>query len=463
MPNSLPLQPNASVGGGRFTLVRVLGRGGMGEVWLAQDERLREPVALKFLPPEVRSDATALDDLRRETSRSRRLSHPNIVRIHDLHEDAGGDAFIAMEYVDGHTMAAFRVEQPTRVFHWDFLRPSLLQLCAALEYAHGEKVVHRDLKPANLMLDSKWRLKLADFGIAATISDSVSRVSHQHATSGTLAYMSPQQLAGKRPTVADDIYALGATLYELLTSKPPFYTGDLTHQILNEPPEPIQERLAALELQNDFPPEIATLVMACLAKDPDHRPQSAATVASWLSGPASLSSESADSEASIQPAAHRSSRTVWFLGSALAAAVLLAGGWYWVAHRTSSKGNVAQNETVFKNGSVGGVSDSRPEKSSLASRTSVPFAGDLAGTTWKVKDSDGESYVFHFEPNGVLKYETANGIHPNGKWQQNGTDLTININDGFVTLSAAIKSKQMQGRAVGRGGKSWTWEATPGT
>jgi serine/threonine protein kinase len=91
------LQPGRMVGGGRFTLVRAIGRGGMGEVWLAQDERLHEPVALKFLPLEVRADPVALDDLRRETARSHRLTHPNIVHIHDLHEEPGGRPFIAME------------------------------------------------------------------------------------------------------------------------------------------------------------------------------------------------------------------------------------------------------------------------------------------------------------------------------------------------------------------------------
>jgi hypothetical protein len=276
------MDANTKVGAGRFTLVRPLGRGGMGEVWLAQDERLREPAALKFLPTEVRNDPVALDDLRRETSRSHRLSHQNIVRIHDLHEDTGGGAFIAMEFVDGPTLAKLRSEQPARVLSWEFLKPMVQQLCAALEYAHGEKVIHRDLKPANMMLDGRGRLKLADFGIAATVSDSVSRISMRHSTSGTLAYMSPQQLAGKRPQVTDDIYGLGATLYELLTSKPPFYTGDITHQVLNEMPEPVSERLAALEISNEIPPDVAALIMACLAKDPALRPQSAAAVAGWI-------------------------------------------------------------------------------------------------------------------------------------------------------------------------------------
>ncbi|MGD0413538.1 MAG: protein kinase, partial [Verrucomicrobiota bacterium] len=101
MSEAMPLQPEQSFARGRFVLVKRLGRGGMGEVWLARDERLREPVALKFLPPEIRGDAGALDDLCRETARSHKLTHANIVRIHDLYEEPDGMAFIVMEYIDG--------------------------------------------------------------------------------------------------------------------------------------------------------------------------------------------------------------------------------------------------------------------------------------------------------------------------------------------------------------------------
>jgi len=279
MSESTTWQPEQALAQGRFVLVKRLGRGGMGEVWLARDERLREPVALKFLPPEIRGDAGALDDLRRETARSHRLSHPNIVRIHDLYEDPDGTAFIVMEYIDGATLTALRLQQSSRVLAWNYLRPLVGQLCAALEYAHGEKVIHRDLKPANLMVDSRGRLKLADFGIAAVVSDSMSRVSVKHLTSGTLPYMSPQQLTGQRPQAADDIYALGATLYELLTGSLPFHSGDITHQIMREPPQPMKERLAALGMQSEIPPEADSLIMACLAKEPGQRPQSARAVA----------------------------------------------------------------------------------------------------------------------------------------------------------------------------------------
>ena len=276
------LRTGGKVGSGRFTLIRELGRGGMGVVWLAQDTNLDEQVALKFLPPEVAADPVALSDLRRETVRSHRLTHPNIIRIHDFHQQADGVAFFSMEYVDGMTLSAWRLERSEQVFSWGQLAPWVKQLCAALEYAHGEGVIHRDLKPGNVMVDSKGRVKLADFGVAATVSDSVSRMTRGHATSGTLPYMSPQQLTGKRPSAADDIYALGATLYELLSRKPPFYSGDITYQVMHVLPEPLEERLAGEALVNPVPPEVAAMIMACLAKDPAQRPLSVHAVAEWI-------------------------------------------------------------------------------------------------------------------------------------------------------------------------------------
>ena len=267
---------------GRYLFQRLLGKGGMGVVWLARDERLETLVAVKILPDQVRMDPGALASLRRETSRSQKLSHPNIVRLHDLHEDDGGGAFITMEYVDGANLSASRCGQPGEVFTWDALAPLTRQLCEALTYAHAEKVIHRDLKPANLMVDSQSRLKLADFGIAAVVSDTVARVTGSTATSGTVAYMSPQQMQGETPRATDDIYSLGATLYELLTGTPPFYTGEIYQQVLHKPAPPLRQRLADLGAKNEIPPQVEQVILACLEKDPARRPQSIREVAGRL-------------------------------------------------------------------------------------------------------------------------------------------------------------------------------------
>ena len=272
----------SQVGAGRYTLIKILGRGGMGIVWLARDELLVADVALKFLPPQIRFDAAALDDLRRETSRSRKLTHPNIIRIHDFYEASNQEAFISMEYVEGSNLATARVENERRVLTWNFLAPLVKQLCEGLEYAHSQQVVHRDLKPSNLMLDRKGRLKLADFGIARTLNDTMTRVSMNPGTSGTLLYMSPQQLEGKAPRLTDDIYALGATLYELLSSKPPFFSGDFLHQVRHIAPLPLRERLKELEIANEIPADVEKVILACLAKEESARPQNAREAAAQL-------------------------------------------------------------------------------------------------------------------------------------------------------------------------------------
>jgi serine/threonine protein kinase len=270
------------VGGGRFSLLRELGQGGMGLVWLAHDERLMTPVALKFLPEAVRANPVALNDLRQETNKSRMLSHPNIIRIYDLYEAPDEAAFISMEYVDGPNLWAMLSQQPKGFFYWDYLKPIVKQLCEALDYAHSESVIHRDLKPANMLLDERHRLRLADFGIATWAFASPVNDTERHRTSGTLSYMSPQQIDGQAARVTDDIYALGATLYELLSGHPPFYQNDIAYQVRNVLATPLSDRLADLEVENDVPPAVAAMIMACLSKNPEKRPQSARAVAEWI-------------------------------------------------------------------------------------------------------------------------------------------------------------------------------------
>ncbi len=277
---------------GRFVLKRILGRGGMGMVWLAWDERLEREVALKFLPDLLRSDAAALDDLKRETRRGLDLAHPHIVRVYDLVEDPNAAA-IAMEFVDGQTLASMRVAKEQKIFEVADLSVWVRQLCEALDYAHHRaKLVHRDLKPANLMINQQEDLKVTDFGIARSISDSVSRVTMDRGTSGTLLYMSPQQALGIKPAISDDVYAIGATLYELLTSKPPFHSGNIARQLEEVTPPKMADRRHELELAGgEIPLEWEETVAACLAKDPMQRPPGAMDVASrmgLLSGPVSF-------------------------------------------------------------------------------------------------------------------------------------------------------------------------------
>lgn len=267
----------------RYSLVRILGRGGMGVVWLARDDELEREVALKFLPELVLHDRALLDNLKAETRRSLELTHRHIVRIYDFVQDQDA-ACISMEYIDGDTLSQLRARKPNLVFAPAELRRYVAELCEALEYAHTRaRIVHRDIKPSNLMVNSRDEMKVADFGIARSLTDSVSMLTKTRHTSGTLVYMSPQQLEGERTSPLDDVYSVGAVLYELLTSKPPFYRGQIDHQIRTKPAESIAERRS--ELGIDEPPVPAAwerTVAACLAKNPSDRPQGAQEIARAL-------------------------------------------------------------------------------------------------------------------------------------------------------------------------------------
>src|SRR5438105_10427243 len=258
----------------------------MGIVWLARDEELERGVALKFIPDLMIQDRAVFDQLKRETKRCLELTHPHIVRIHDfIHDERSG--CISMEYIDGETLSNLRAEKEQKVFEPNELSEWTIQLCNALDYAHNHaKIIHRDLKPANLMVNQRGDLKVSDFGIARSLGDSVSRLTMEQGRSGTLVYMSPQQLGGERGTHLDDIYSLGASIYELLTSKPPFYSGNIDRQIHERIAPSMSERRKELDIAPALlPPIWEEVVAACLAKDPAQRPQSTADVANRLSLP----------------------------------------------------------------------------------------------------------------------------------------------------------------------------------
>src|SRR6266536_451475 len=271
---------------GRYTLIRILGRGGMGIVWLARDEELERDVALKFLPDLIIHDAAVLSDLKRETRRCLELTHKNIVRIYDfVHDERSG--CISMEYIDGKPLSNLRAEKEEKVFEPNELSGWTSQLCDALDYAHTyARIIHRDLKPANLMVNQRGDLKVSDFGIARSLGDSMSVITMAGGRSGTLSYMSPQQLEGERGTHLDDIYSLGVSVYELLTSKPPFYVGNIDRQIREKIPASMTERRKEFEIEAEPIPAVwEEWVAACLAKDPGRRPQSVSEIVRQLQIP----------------------------------------------------------------------------------------------------------------------------------------------------------------------------------
>jgi len=245
----------------RYRIVKQLGRGGFGVVYLAHDEELDMEVAVKFLPIEVANDLRALDQLRGEAKLSMTLTHPNIMRLHTL--DASGQfKFLVMEYVDGPNL--HDVLRDKERLSLEEALPIIKSICEGVEYAHSKRVLHRDLKPANIMINSKGETKVTDFGIACQMRESMSQLS-QKDVSGTPAYMAPEHIMGEHLTVRSDIYSLGAVVYELLCGHPPFYQGDILAQIRFKEPAPIP----------GIPDPVNNAILSALAKDSEKRPESA--------------------------------------------------------------------------------------------------------------------------------------------------------------------------------------------
>jgi len=249
---------------GRYRIIRKLGEGGMGMVYLAEDTELgNNKVAIKFIPPQLAGNARAIKNLKKEAQTAMQLSHPNIVRLHDMHTD-GHQKFLVMEYIEGKTLEEALAEKDEGKLTLDELLPIAEQIAAGLDFAHSKKVLHRDLKPSNIMIAKDGTVKLLDFDIAREMKDSYTRVTGQK-TSGTLPYMSPEQLMGEKPTPAMDIYSFGAVLYECLSSHPPFYMGDIREQIRLKKSEPI----------DTVSYDTNKVLLSALAKDILCRPSSA--------------------------------------------------------------------------------------------------------------------------------------------------------------------------------------------
>jgi serine/threonine protein kinase len=259
---------------GRYRIVAVLGRGGMGEVYRADDLTLGQPVALKFLPEVTSGDEEMLARLRGEVRIARRVSHPNVCRVYDVGE-AEGLHFLSMEYVDGEDLASLlrRIGRLSA----DKAAEVARGVCAGLAAAHEKGVLHRDLKPANVMLDSRGHVVLTDFGLAA-LDDQVAGTDLR---SGTPAYMSPEQLDNSEVTARSDIYALGLLLYEIFTGKRAFEARTFAEAVRSRreaiPPKPSS-------LVADLPPTLDRVILRCLERDPASRPPSAHAVALALPG-----------------------------------------------------------------------------------------------------------------------------------------------------------------------------------
>jgi hypothetical protein len=256
--------------GGRYRMVERLGRGGMGEVYRADDLKLGQPVALKFLPADVDRDPARLTQLHTEVRMARQVSHPNVCRVYDIDEIAG-HTFLSMEYVDGEDLSTLlrRVGR----FPEDRAIEIARQICAGLAAAHERDVIHRDLKPANVMLDGTGKVRITDFGLAGSSGEAV--------RAGTPAYMAPEQLAGKEVTAGSDIYSLGLVLYELFTGQRALEGKNLAELIHMREQSGI---LPPSTIVKGLDPGIEQVIMRCLRPEPGARPPNALAVAAALPG-----------------------------------------------------------------------------------------------------------------------------------------------------------------------------------
>src|SRR5579884_1106870 len=258
----------------RYRIVALLGRGGMGEVYRADDLTLGQQVALKFLPESVSTNESAVDRFRNEVRVARQVSHPNVCRVYDVGE-IEGHLFLSMEYVDGEDLASLlrRIGRLPEDKALEIAR----RLCAGLSAAHEKGILHRDLKPANIMLDSRGQALLTDFGLAG-LAD---QIAGADVRSGTPAYMAPEQLEGREATVRSDIYSLGLVLYELFTGKRPYDAGTLADLLrVRTQTQPV----TPTTLVRDLDPAVERVILRCLEADPARRPASALAVAAALPG-----------------------------------------------------------------------------------------------------------------------------------------------------------------------------------
>jgi len=269
------LQPGAMLA--HYRIISLLGAGGMGEVFLAEDTRLRRKVALKVLLPDVARDSGRLARFLQEARLASALSHPNAAHIYEI-GDAGGSHFLAMEYIEGETLESRLTGDPLPMAEIVSIG---VQVADALEGAHGRGIVHRDIKPANLMIGARGHLTVLDFGLAKFIAEASVKTSSQIATQfltsggvvlGTVSYMSPEQALGRDVDHRTDLFSLGVVLYRMATGRLPF-TGATTQEtlarILQSPPE------AMARLNYELPEEFERVVRKCLDKDRERRYQSA--------------------------------------------------------------------------------------------------------------------------------------------------------------------------------------------
>ena len=353
------------VAAGHYRIVEEIGFGGMGLVYKAEDTRLGRIVALKFLPEHMAADSVALERFRREARSASSLNHPNICTIYDIDVYEGRE-FIVMEYLDGQTLARYMAGR--RAVDTQLVAKLGMPIAEALGAAHSKGVIHRDIKPGNIFVTQSGLVKILDFGVAKLVAKAnqseATTLTETHTITGTLPYMSPEQLRGENLDIRSDIYALGVVLYEIATGQR-LYSSSLHAQLVDEilnrpasPPSSINKKLSA---------KADDIILKCLAKDPEDRYQTAKEIAIDLRH---LSTQSTSGSVSADKRSVRTGSRFWprrpsefsrkraailavgpgsgwwprmLIGSA-ALILLVLGLWWLLSSRTQSQKELVQRQ-----------------------------------------------------------------------------------------------------------------------
>lgn len=396
-----PLTKDTMVG--HYRIVDKIGAGGMGEVYLAEDTELHRKVALKFLPPHLCQDEDCRRRFKREAQAAAKLSHPNIVTIHEVGEHQTRPYFV-MEHVEGRSLRDVKAEE----LDIDRIVGIAIQLCDGLQTAHAAGVIHRDIKPSNIIIDSSGRPRLLDFGLATVKGGE--QLTKTGSTLGTVGYMSPEQIDGKETDARSDLFSLGVVLYELITNISPFRRDDETatlKAILQDTPEPL------VRYKYGVPDDLQRIVSKLLEKDPSLRYQSAAGVIP------DLKKLSATSTSSVAIERKRTRWIRYVVPSTVIILLAVVAIWYF-GHREQVPSTTADDERImlavlpfenlgdpedeyFADGMTGEIISRLSSLSNLGviSRTSVYAYKDMQKTIPEIASELGVGYILE----GTIRWD----------------------------------------------------------
>jgi serine/threonine protein kinase/tetratricopeptide (TPR) repeat protein len=352
--------------GDRYVIEEMLGLGGMGAVYKAQDKELDRVIALKVIRPDIARHPEALSRFRQELLTARQVTHKNVVRIFDIGE-ADGIKFITMEYVRGHDLRALLAE------HGKLSVPEALtilrQICSALAAAHGEGVIHRDLKPGNIMRDEQGRIVVMDFGLARPVEDTA-KMTQTGAMLGTVEYMSPEQAMATKLDARSDLFTIGLIFYELITGNTPFKADSTLASLIKRTQE---DAVPAIQIDPTIPKPVSDMVSRSLQRDPNKRFQSAEEMIECID---EITGKRPASALSIpSPLTRKHQWLTITVTAAIVAAVMIAGTFVWRMHKGSAVAHkpVTVLMADFSNATSDEVFDGTLEPAFALSLEGAPF------------------------------------------------------------------------------------------